>query len=135
MRKLFLLAAFALAGCANQAGTAPQPANYTAMQQLIVTDAPIVTIAANQYAASPLASASAKAAIAKAEADMNTYLPALTASSPPTTFTAILSDMEILIGLPGGVPGVSSKTQADISTAVSLALTGAQLAATLAPLF
>jgi hypothetical protein len=139
MRKFALLAcaALLLAGCTGSAGTAPAAApNYSSIVGMIQTNYGQLTTAANAYSATTLASSATKAQIAKIEAQDGPLVAGLSSTSPPTTITAVLQDLNYLSTVPGigkSIPN-PSQTQQDITQGLTILTSAAQIAASVAPL-
>lgn len=138
MRKLILaLPLLALASCGAKSGTTAlvtQPSVPSAVG-LIQADYPTVKAAALVYAASPGANASTVATINAAITAADPIVAGLNSTSPTASVLAGLQALSTLVLTPAGQAStVSANTKADISNALALLTTAAQIATTLAPI-
>jgi hypothetical protein len=135
MRKLLLiLPVVALTGCSTNLLTAPTVApNYASIVGMIQTNYPVVKGAALTWEAANPTNSAAIATINKAIADADPVVASLSATSAPTSIQAVSQDLAILVATPAG-QSLSTQTKSDITLALSLLNTVAQLTPVIAPL-
>ncbi len=133
---LILAAALALTGCASSGTTSPT-LSYAATVGLIQTDWPQLEAVASIYT---IANPGAAAGITAIEAKVTPLVAALSATSPPSSVSAILSDMNVIVATipscsppPASQSGcISLRTKADLSAALAVIGLGQGLLATAA---
>ena len=132
MRKFLILcvAGIGLTACS----TATVQTDYAALVGLIQTDYPQVVAAAAAYCASPNASADACAKITAAETTTGPLVAALSNTSAPTDITAAFADVNAILPIIAGGPGVSTQTKSDLTTALSILNAVAPIVTGLLPL-
>jgi hypothetical protein len=135
MRKLLLiLPVVALTGCSTNLLTTPTVTpNYASIVGMIQTNYPVVKQAALTWEAANSSNAAAIKAINAAIADADPVVASLSATSAPTSIQAVSQDLAILVATPAG-QSLPTQTKSDITLALSLLNTVAQLAPVIAPL-
>ncbi len=131
---LMLVPLLALSACAPRASTPVVQPNYAALIGLAQTDYKEIKGNADSYCSNPAADPTACKNISTTEGATDPLVAALSATTAPTTLTAIFSNIHVIETAPLPAGWVKPQTQLDVSAALSLMTTLAPIAAQLIPL-